>query len=123
MRRWMVAVGAGLGAAALAGCSSRVAYRDHGPEGGNQGNAWEVVLSGPLGASVADPRGAPEYNRLAARMNRQDDPVYPLDAWPRPIRPTLERPRRITIPTHPDSVQFYLNSRPDPWYDRYSDLY
>lgn len=77
-----------------------------------------MVFSGPpTGAGDTGP-GA-EYARLDYRMNRRDASIYPLDAWPAEPRPSLYLARRITIPTSPESVQFYGTARRDLRYNYY----
>src|ERR1044071_8272780 len=99
---------------AISGCASSVERRPAAPYVGAQGASWSVVLPA---AEVADTGwyAASENNEEYARRNyalgvgaRGSD--YPLDAWPDPGYPTLDRTRRITVGRQAESTTYFQST-------------
>lgn len=99
-------------AASLAGCAapSRQANTQPFDPVRHQGESWEVVLSGPAALS-ADHGPGFEYERNDSRLGADTGWSYPLDAWPMPERPDLDRRGYITLPDDPGRVIYFRRDR------------
>lgn len=112
---WRLLAASGVAAClVIAGCQARVAQRVREPEGGRQGGAWEaVVASAFVNQRLAgqDPRSAPEFARADARLSTADGPILATREWPEPARASLDRPRRIYLPTRAENLLYFEQER------------
>lgn len=89
---------------------------------GSGGAASELVFPGAEVAArvaLADSSGAsyarPENSRRNATLNaRGDDTGYPIDSWPAPARASLDRARRISLPTSRNASSFIYFQPSEP---------
>jgi hypothetical protein len=113
--RFVALAGVAAVVGALSGCSTAVERRAAAPYVGSEGASWSVVLPSPALAdehylAVSELHG--EYARLDGRLGVGSVTTgYPFDTWPDEGYPTLDRTRRITIGTRPDSVTYFQPAR------------
>lgn len=97
------------------GCSSQYARRDRPGLGTAQGSAWERVYhtrGTRLRLDDLDLATGPEQGRNDGYLfERRAEPLTAADQWPTPLRPSLERPRRIYLPDDPDHLLFFRETR------------
>jgi hypothetical protein len=96
-----------LGLAALTGCASTVARRPAGPEVGNQGGAWEVVLAG----GESQPESGGELQRRDWAMGVPEQQLSVVE-WPAPYQPSLDDARFLFLPRGANQVLYYSDW---PW--------
>jgi hypothetical protein len=96
-----------LGLLSLVGCTSEVARRPTGPEVGNQGGAWEVVLAGGGTPLEAD---GPEVSRRDLAM--APEPSYSTVDWPAADQPSLDDARYLFLPRRANEVLYFGSWHP-----------
>lgn len=109
-RRWkmrLAACGALLGAL-VAGCASDQAASTVSAPVPAGTDRWEAVVL-PEATAAVFAEGEVEgawwgWRRDEALAVRVDGPALATSEWPEPERPTLDRPRYLSLPTRPETI-------------------
>ena len=86
-----------------AGCAAPVARGPSGANIGNQGAAWEVILTG--GQAGAELVAGSETARCDESLNHRDQDLMDAD------RPSLGRARRVSIRDRADDLVYFQSDR------------